>query len=167
MHSQKHSQGNTSQEPLISAEPLLKPATPQNSAIIIRSTAEHFPLPSVVPGAQIKTIPTAQAAEVPAAVVPATKIVETQPVTERPSSSHRSKSGKHAILREKPTESWAESLTQRVLSTLGHSRQSRTSGSGIKPALNRAEVSYDPQGKVDYVTYTVNAPQKKFRGRTG
>jgi len=184
---------NISPEPLISQEPLLKPAAPQESAIITRSTAAHFPLPSVVPSVQTEeqtTVPVVEqkavtethmeahvemhasmppvieaVAEAPIATAPPAEIAEAQPVEEKFAPSHRSETRKHAILHEKLTESWAESLSQRVLSTLGHNRPSRTGASGSRPAQNQAEVSYNPQGKVDYVTYTFNAPTRKNNGR--
>jgi len=149
----------------IAEEPLLKPAPQQESAIIARSTAEHFPLPSVVPGTQIAEQAAEPVAEQTAYVEEPKAAAVLDAVEEKPAASHRSsESRKHTILHEKLTDSWAESLSQRVLSTLGHTRPSRTSASGVKPS-DKAEVSYNPQGQVDYVTYTFNTPDRKNRGR--
>ena len=139
-----------------------KPVVPQEPVIIRRSTAKDFPLPSVVPSVQVEKLQTTPVAE----TVEAQPAIETQPAPENPAPGHRSGSRKHAIPHEKLTGSWAESLSQRVLSTLGHTRPARTSISGIKPVSNKAEVSYNPQGKIDYVTYTINAPERKSRGRS-
>jgi hypothetical protein len=157
----------------IAPEPLLKPEPRNDSVKIARSTAENFPLPSIVPSAK-----TAKQSAEPVAKPAAKPIVEKAAPVEMQDNvasaleslpaarlSNRAESRQYTSqntpLPERLTESWAERLAHRVFSSFGQNRGSRASN--IKPA-NHAEVAYNPEGKVDYVTYTINAPTRKNYG---
>jgi hypothetical protein len=141
----------------LATAPLLKSASPCGSITMVRSTAERFPLPSVVP--------CSQAQEQPHSAEPITKQVDAHTTGEQVNQQRETKSmrAEHTEPRKRSGshESWTERMSQRVLSTLGQKRPSRIST--IRPA-NQAEVAYNPQGKVDYVTYTINAPARKGSG---
>jgi hypothetical protein len=148
----------------IASKPLLKPAPAAVPIKITRSTAEQYPLPSNVPSA-----PSAKRAAEPSAKEPSAKPQVAKPaaaqsvqaeVQER--TAHPAEPRNAAAMPERLTESWAERMTQRVRSTFDQTRTSRASN--IKP-VNKAEVAYNPQGNVDYVTYTINAPAQKSRRR--
>ena len=80
-----------------------------------------------------------------------------QSATDAPQASapvHESR--KSAILHEKLQNNWAENVAQRILGQRG-SRSSAASLPTPEPRRNgAAEVVYNRQGKVEYVTYTVN-----------
>lgn len=145
----------------IASKPLLKPEPISGIIKIARSTVENFPLPSIVPGAQsTKRVPEPIAKQQVAK--PAAK--QAAPVDMRESAATTAEALNEArkqVMPERLTESWAERLAQRVRETFD---QSRTSRSNVKP-VNHAEVAYNPQGSVDYVTYTINAPMRKGRQR--
>jgi len=153
----------------IAPEPLLKPEPRTESIKITRSTAENFPLPSNVPSAK-NAKQAAEPVAKPVAEKPAPLEMQEDiapALEELPAArlSNRAESRQYTAqptpLPESLTESWAERLAHRVFSSFGQNRGSRASN--IKPA-NHAEVAYNPQGKVDYVTYTINAPTRKNYG---
>jgi hypothetical protein len=156
----------------IAPEPLLKSVPHPESIKIARSTAENFPLPSIVPSAKAakqSAEPVAEPAAKPIAekvaplkmqedVAPDLKALPAARLSNRAES--RRYTAQPAPLPERLTESWAERLAHRVFSSFGQNSGSRASN--IKPS-NHAEVAYNTQGKVDYVTYTINAPIRKNR----
>jgi hypothetical protein len=93
------------------------------------------------------------------------------PEATMPAFTERSEVRMQDVLHEKLTESWSERLSStyshRHISSGQHNRAdgefggargngpSTVQGSGVRG--NRPEIAYDQQGKVDYVTYTVNA----------
>jgi hypothetical protein len=142
----------------IASKPLLKPEPAAVSIKITRGAAEHYPLPSNVPSARS----TKRAVEPAAKPQAAAKPVVTQTVqTEEPDKpAHPAEPRNPVVLPERLTESWSEKLSQRIRATFDMARTPRASS--IKP-VNKAEVAYDPEGHVDYVTYTINAPVRKSR----
>jgi hypothetical protein len=152
----------------IAPEPLLKSAPHPESIKIARSTAASFPLPSIVPStraakqsAEPVAKPIAEKAaplEMQEDVAPGLEELPAARLSNRAES--RQYTAQPAPLPEKLTESWAERLAHRVFSSFGQNSGSRASN--IKPS-NHAEVAYNTQGKVDYVTYTINAPVRKSR----
>jgi hypothetical protein len=146
----------------IASTPLLKPEPISGVIKIARSTVENFPLPSIVPSAQSTERTTEPVAKQQAAK-PAAK--QAAPAVMRESAAaptEASAEPRKQAMPERLTESWAERLAQRVRETFDKDRASRASN--IKP-VNKAEVAYNPQGTVDYVTYTINAPMRKNRGQ--
>jgi hypothetical protein len=138
----------------IASRPLLKPESASVPIKITRSTAEQYPLPSIVPSTR-----NAKRTAEPVAKPVAEQRVQVQAQRETaPAPELR----KPVALPERLTESWTERLAQRVRSTFDQTRTQRASS--IRPA-NKAEVAYNPQGNVDYVTYTINAPARKNHRR--
>jgi hypothetical protein len=150
----------------IAFEPLLK-RTPDKSSIVIgRSTAEHFPLPSAVPVAEQSAAPVKKQPAEPMVRENAAP-AKTAPITAQPESDARRQSTMHKRL----TDSWTRKISQRVANTFDDGRATRGSSSSIRTITsgqsirNQAEVAYNQQGQVDYVTYTFNAPSQKKRRR--
>jgi hypothetical protein len=150
----------------IASKPLLKPEPAAVSIKIKRGAAEQYPLPSNVTNAR-----SAKRSAEPVAKPQVAKPAAEQPVQveshegaaiEAPPAAAPSHPAepRHAVSHEKHTESWAERLAQRVLSAFDQTRTERASS--LKP-VNQAEIAYNTQGHVDYVTYTINAPARKSR----
>lgn len=153
----------------IASKPLLKPEPAAVPIKITRSTAEQYPLPSNVPNAR-SAKRAAEPVAKPRAAKPAAEqpvqvenhesaAIEALPAAAAPSHPAEPR---HAVSHEKHTESWAERLAQRVLSAFD---QTRADGAGSLKPVNQAEIAYNTQGHVDYVTYTINAPARKSRRR--
>jgi hypothetical protein len=154
--------GKSGEVPTIASTPLLKPEPISGVIKIARSTVENFPLPSIVPSAQnAKRTPEPIAKQQVAK--PVAKQAATVDMRESAASTAEALSeARKQVMPDRLTESWAERLAQRVRATFDQSRASRANND--KPA-NHAEVAYNPQGNVDYVTYTINAPVRKNRHR--
>jgi hypothetical protein len=147
----------------IASKPLLKPEPAAVSIKIKRSSAEQYPLPSNVPNARsAKRV--AEPVAKPAAEQPVQVESHESTAIEAPPAAAPSHPAepRHAVSHEKHTESWAERLAQRVRSAFDQTRAERASS--LKP-VNQAEIAYNTQGHVDYVTYTINAPARKSRRR--